>query len=90
MSDLTDDDRSHVTIGMLRHTVDQDRIVTHSPGCWAWHRDCALLMACDLAETAEAKLAAVADAVDGDLVGFLAWSDAVLAVRRILDGGADD
>lgn len=31
----------------LRATVDTERIATHSEECWRWHRDCALLMACD-------------------------------------------
>jgi hypothetical protein len=40
----------------LRATVDPDRISTHSPECWQWHRDCALLMACDEIDQLAAEL----------------------------------
>jgi hypothetical protein len=57
----------------LRATVDLHRLAsdTHSPECWQWHRDCALLMACDEIDRLITEGNRLCDAVRGITMGFM-------------------
>lgn len=55
----------------LRATVDLHRLATHSPECWQWHRDCALLMACDEIDQLITEGNRLCDAVRGITMRFM-------------------